>query len=54
MMETMDNGLTVPKWVVIVQLKIPQNFWTSLKKASFGRPQFVTPMEGVVMLNRYF
>ena len=45
-MENMDKGLTVPKWVLIVWLKIPQipqnlsaeaqKFWISMKNASLG------------------
>ena len=47
-MENMDKGLTVPKWVPIVQLKIPQmtqnlsaqaqKFWISMEKGFIGRP----------------
>ena len=51
-MENMDKGLTVPKWVLIVQLKIPlmpqiylpnlsaqaQKFGISMKKGFIGRP----------------
>ena len=51
-MENKDKGLTVPKWVLIVRLKIPQipqnlsaqvqKFWISMKKGFIGRPQSVT------------
>ena len=48
----MDKGLTVPKWVLIVWLKIPQmpqnlsahlsaqaqKIWISMKKGFIGRP----------------
>jgi hypothetical protein len=44
-MENMDKVLTVPKWVLIVQPKIPQNlsalaqkFWISMKKGFIGHP----------------
>ena len=48
-MENMDKGLTVPKWVLIVQMKMPQiylpnlsaqaqKFRISLKKDFIGRP----------------
>jgi hypothetical protein len=51
-MENMDKGLTVPKWLLIVQPKIPQmpqnlfaqfvcpsqKFWISMKKGFIGRP----------------
>ena len=51
-MENMDKGLAVPKWVLIVWLKIPQmpqnlsaqfvcasqKFWISMKKGFIGRP----------------
>ena len=48
----MDKGLTVPKWVLIVQLKMPQiylpnlsaqaqKFGISMKKCFIGRPQSV-------------
>ena len=47
-MEAMDKGLKVPKWVLIVQPKIPQmpqtlsaqeqKFWISMKKGFIGRP----------------
>ena len=45
-LENMDKGLTVPKWVLIVWPKIPpipqnlsaqvQNFWISMKKGFIG------------------
>ena len=48
MMENMDKGPTVPKWVLIVQPKIPQmpmnlsaqaqKFWISMKKGFLWRP----------------
>ena len=52
LMENMDKGLTVPKWVLIRQPKIPQmpqiylpnlsvqaqNFGISMKKGFIGRP----------------
>ena len=55
LMENMDKGLTVPKWVLIVWRKIPQmpqnlsanlsarvqNFWTSMKKGFIRRSQSV-------------
>ena len=44
----MDKGLTVPKWVLMVQLKIPQmsqnlsaqaqKFWILMKKGFIGCP----------------
>ena len=47
-MENMDKGLTVPKWVLINQLKIPKcpktylpkpnSLGVSMKKDSIGRP----------------
>ena len=53
-MENTDKGLTVPKWVLIVWLKLPQfnriyvpkanlsaqaqKFWISMKKGFIGRP----------------
>ena len=50
-MENMDKGLTVPKWVLIVQMKNPkcpriylpnlsaqaQKFWILMKKGFIGR-----------------
>ena len=47
-MENKDKGLTVPKLVLIIWLKIPQmpknlyvqaqKFWISMKKGFIGRP----------------
>ena len=51
-MKGMDKGLTVPKWELIVQPKIPpmsqnlsaqfsaqaQKFWISMKKGFIGHP----------------
>ena len=43
-MENMDNGLTVPKWVLIVQPKIPQ-----MPQTLFA--QFVCPSSTVLDFN---